>query len=95
LFITQSQDSDCSQQLSEHAMELLKILTELRKLTSFLADEEKKNEGGDEWKYCAIVFDRFCLYLFTVVTSVLFWCTIGTHALFDGAPQSTEGHGHA
>ena len=53
LFITQSQDSNVSE-ISESGKETLKILDELKKLTGFLAEEELKNEGGDEWKYCAI-----------------------------------------
>lgn len=67
-----------TQIMSENSCELLKILQEIRKITDHLAEEAVKNDGIDEWKYCAIVFDRFCFCVFSLNCLFCFCITLGT-----------------
>ena len=48
--------------LSEHDKDMLEVLKEIRKITEHISDENEAGSQADEWKFAAIVFDRFCLY---------------------------------
>jgi nicotinic acetylcholine receptor len=56
--------------------ELRTIISELK----FLTDQVKKEEGEDDvsqdWKFAAMVIDRFCLVVFTIMTSIFSYVTL-------------------
>lgn len=64
--------------LQSHEHNILQILKELKVITQNLKDDNFVNEGADEWKYAAIVFDKCCLYLFSSVMVVASLATLGT-----------------
>lgn len=52
------------------ARELKSILKELRFMTSRLKTMDKENEIESDWKFAAMVIDRFCLIIFTTFTII-------------------------
>lgn len=57
------------------------ILYELRLLTGKLVDDEKRLAICSDWKFAAMVVDRFCLILFSVFT------VVSTFAILFSAPH--------
>lgn len=62
---------------------LSSILCELRLVTDKLRDDERRLVICSDWKFAAMVVDRFCLILFTVFTIV------STFAILFSAPHVT------
>ena len=50
--------------------ELKCILKEMRFMTNRLKAMDKENEIESDWKFAAMVIDRFCLIIFTTFTIV-------------------------
>ena len=54
--------------------EVMQILKELRFLTKRLRDKDEEDEVISDWKFAAMVIDRFCLLgltLYTILTTVI------------------------
>ena len=54
--------------------EVKQILKELRFLTKRLRDKDEEDEVISDWKFAAMVIDRFCLLgltLYTILTTVI------------------------
>ena len=64
--------------LSEHDKDMLEVLKEIRKITEHISDENEAGSQADEWKFAAIVFDRFCLYIFMFLNIIAVSVTLGT-----------------
>ncbi|XP_064608817.1 neuronal acetylcholine receptor subunit alpha-7-like [Liolophura sinensis] len=64
-----------------HRNELLLILKELKKMTSKLKKDDEESDIRSDWKFAAMVIDRLCLWIFTILTLV---STIG---ILCAAPQ--------
>jgi len=47
------------------------ILGELKTVTEKMRADEERSELTGEWKYAAMVIDRFCLWTFTSFTVIL------------------------
>jgi len=68
--------------LSSAAVDALSaVLYELRRLTGRLRDDEKRLAICSDWKFAAMVIDRFCLILFSVFT------VVSTFAILFSAPH--------
>ena len=50
--------------------ELKSILKEMRFMTNRLKAMDEENEIESDWKFAAMVIDRFCLIIFTTFTIV-------------------------
>jgi len=50
--------------------ELKNILKEMRFMTGKLKEKDDENETESDWKFAAMVIDRFCLIIFTTFTIV-------------------------
>jgi len=50
---------------------LAAILGELRAITGKMREDEQRSELTGEWKYAAMVIDRFCLWAFITFTALL------------------------
>jgi hypothetical protein len=48
--------------------EMRTIITELRFLTGHIRKEEEEDDISQDWKFSAMVIDRLCLILFTIMT---------------------------
>lgn len=64
-----------------HRNELLLILKEVKKMTSKLKKDDEESDIRSDWKFAAMVIDRLCLWIFTILTLV---STIG---ILCAAPQ--------
>ena len=52
------------------------IMTELRFLTDYIRKEEEDDDISQDWKFSAMVIDRFCLVLFTTMTTIFSYLTL-------------------
>ena len=59
-----------SQYCFNNTRELQNILKELRYITANMKETEENNEIIMDWKFAAMVVDRFCLITFTLYTVV-------------------------
>lgn len=57
-------------QLDCHSSEVDEILTEMKFITNRMRREDESNDIVMEYRLCALVIDRCCLYLFTTVTVI-------------------------
>lgn len=57
------------------------ILAELQKINAKLVKDEEAAESCNDWKFAAMVIDRFCLFVFTTST------VISTFAILFSAPH--------
>merc|ERR1719319_1697023 len=62
----QEQESKASLSITR---ELSLILREIKVITEKIRDEEESGAITDDWKFAAMVIDRFCLIVFTVFTA--------------------------
>uniref|UniRef100_A0A915IPE3 Neurotransmitter-gated ion-channel transmembrane domain-containing protein n=1 Tax=Romanomermis culicivorax TaxID=13658 RepID=A0A915IPE3_ROMCU len=62
---------------------LQRIHSELNFITARTESENKENSAACDWKFAAMVVDRFCLYVFTIF---IFASTLG---IFLSAPHLT------
>lgn len=63
------------------ARELQLILQEVRYITDFMRKQQEDQEVINDWKYAAMVVDRFCLIVFT------FFTLVATIAVLYSAPH--------
>uniref|UniRef100_A0A2S2QPY4 Acetylcholine receptor subunit alpha-type acr-16 n=1 Tax=Sipha flava TaxID=143950 RepID=A0A2S2QPY4_9HEMI len=63
------------------ARELQLILQEVRHITDYMRKQEEDQEVINDWKYAAMVVDRFCLIVFT------FFTLVATVAVLYSAPH--------
>ena len=59
-----------------HRHELRTIVAELRFLTDFVRKQEEEDDISQDWKFSAMVIDRLCLVLFTIMTSIFSYVTL-------------------
>ncbi|XP_053973342.1 neuronal acetylcholine receptor subunit alpha-7 isoform X1 [Hylaeus anthracinus] len=65
------EDTSVSLPLNGMQQELRTILKELRFITDLMKKAEEEDETVNDWKFAAMVVDRFCLYTFTLFTLVV------------------------
>jgi hypothetical protein len=56
--------------------DLRSIMSELRFLTDYVRKAEEDDDISLDWKFSAMVIDRFCLVLFTVMTTIFSYLTL-------------------
>jgi len=56
----------CEVGMSGVGVQLAAILAELRLLTVKLKEESRDKRIGNEWKFVAMVLDRFCFWIFVI-----------------------------
>jgi hypothetical protein len=56
--------------------EMRTIISELRSLTDHVKKEEGEDDTSQDWKFSAMVIDRLCLVVFTVMTSIFSYVTL-------------------
>lgn len=59
-----------------HRNELRMIVSELRFLTDYVRKAEEEDEISQDWKFSAMVIDRLCLVVFTIMTSIFSYVTL-------------------
>ena len=47
------------------------LLNEIRKITKKIQDDEEDGEKALDWKFAGMVIDKFCLYMFSIITLIL------------------------
>jgi nicotinic acetylcholine receptor len=56
--------------------EMRTIISELRFLTDHVKKEEEEDDISEDWKFSAMVIDRLCLVLFSVLTTIFSYVTL-------------------
>jgi hypothetical protein len=56
--------------------EMRTIITELRFLTDHVKKEEAEDDTSQDWRFSAMVIDRLCLILFSLMTSIFSYVTL-------------------
>ncbi|UJR35796.1 hypothetical protein I4U23_028544 [Adineta vaga] len=56
--------------------EMRTIITELQFLTEHVKQEEEDDDVSEDWKFSAMVIDRLCLVLFTLMTTIFSYVTL-------------------
>ena len=56
--------------------EFRSILTELRFLSDHVRQGEEDDDVSEDWKFSAMVVDRLCLILFTIMTTIFSYVTL-------------------
>jgi hypothetical protein len=56
--------------------EMRTVIAELRYLTDHVKKEEEEDDISQDWKFSAMVIDRLCLVLFSLMTPVLSYLTL-------------------
>jgi hypothetical protein len=56
--------------------EMRTIITELQFLTDHVKQEEEEDDVSQDWKFSAMVIDRLCLVLFTLMTTIFSYVTL-------------------
>ncbi|CAF4704426.1 unnamed protein product [Rotaria sp. Silwood1] len=56
--------------------EMRAIISELRILTDHVKKEEDEDDISQDWKFSAMVLDRLCLIVFTILTTLLSYATL-------------------
>ena len=52
------------------------ILSELKFMTDYVRREEEEDDVSQDWKFSAMVIDRLCLVLFTILTTIFSYLTL-------------------
>jgi nicotinic acetylcholine receptor len=52
------------------------ILSELKFVTDYVRKEEEEDDISQDWKFSAMVIDRLCLILFTIMTTIFSYLTL-------------------
>ncbi|XP_025416890.1 acetylcholine receptor subunit alpha-type acr-16-like isoform X1 [Sipha flava] len=78
---TSSPASESKTVCNYSARELQLILQEVRHITDYMRKQEEDQEVINDWKYAAMVVDRFCLIVFT------FFTLVATVAVLYSAPH--------
>ncbi len=56
--------------------EMRTIISELRFLTDHVKKEEQEDDISQDWRFSAMVIDRLCLILFSLMTSIFSYVTL-------------------
>ena len=56
--------------------DLRMILSELKFMTDYVRREEEEDDVSQDWKFSAMVIDRLCLVLFTILTTIFSYLTL-------------------
>lgn len=56
--------------------EMRTIISELRFLTGHIKKEEEEDDISQDWRFSAMVIDRLCLIIFTLMTSTFSYVTL-------------------
>jgi nicotinic acetylcholine receptor len=56
--------------------EMRTIISELRFLTDHVKKEEREDDVSQDWKFSAMVIDRLCLVLFSIMTTIFSYITL-------------------
>lgn len=78
---TSSPTSESRSVCNYSARELQLILHEVRYITDYMRKQQEDQEVMNDWKYAAMVVDRFCLIIFT------FFTLVATIAVLYSAPH--------
>jgi len=52
------------------------IMSELKFVTDYVRKEEEEDDISQDWKFSAMVVDRLCLVLFTIMTTAFSYVTL-------------------
>jgi nicotinic acetylcholine receptor len=52
------------------------IMSELKFVTDYVRKEEEEDDISQDWKFSAMVIDRLCLVLFTIMTTIFSYVTL-------------------
>jgi nicotinic acetylcholine receptor len=52
------------------------IMSEIKFLTDYVRKEEEEDDISQDWKFSAMVIDRLCLILFTIMTTIFSYVTL-------------------
>lgn len=52
------------------------IMSELKFVTDYVRKEEEEDDISQDWKFSAMVIDRLCLVLFTILTTIFSYITL-------------------
>lgn len=52
------------------------IMSELKFVTDYVRREEEEDDISQDWKFSAMVIDRLCLVLFTILTTIFSYVTL-------------------
>ncbi len=52
------------------------IISELKFLTDYVRREEEEDDISQDWKFSALVIDRLCLVVFTILTTIFSYVTL-------------------
>jgi hypothetical protein len=52
------------------------ILAELKFLTDHVRKEEEEDDVSQDWRFSAMVIDRLCLILFSIMTTIFSYVTL-------------------
>ena len=61
--------------------QLVEILTELKKITADILYYSEEQTCLDDWRFAAMVLDRFCLYVFFIMLMIAIFSTIGWYPM--------------
>lgn len=56
--------------------EMRRIISELRFLTDHVKKEEQEDDISQDWRFSAMVIDRLCLILFSIMTTIFSYLTL-------------------
>ena len=56
--------------------EMRMIVAELKFLTGYVRKEEAEDDVSQDWKFSAMVIDRLCLILFSMMTTIFSYVTL-------------------
>ncbi|CAF2263381.1 unnamed protein product [Rotaria magnacalcarata] len=56
--------------------ELRSIKAEVRFITDHIKKEEEEDDASQDWRFSAMVLDRLCLIIFSILTTALSYCTL-------------------
>ena len=71
-----SSDALVNADVSATRSELRSILSELRFLTDYVRKSDEDDDISQDWKFSAMVIDRLCLVLFTILTTIFSYLTL-------------------
>lgn len=67
-------NDDCDMNL--YRSDIRMIMSELKFVTDYVRKEEEEDEISQDWKFSAMVIDRLCLVLFTILTTIFSYVTL-------------------
>ncbi len=67
-------NDDCD--MNFYRSDIRMIMSELKFLTDYVRKEEAEDDISQDWKFSAMVIDRLCLVLFTIMTTIFSYVTL-------------------